>query len=799
MFKNYLKVALRNLVKQKIYSIITLFSLSIGITCCLLIMLYVKQELGYDNFYPNSDRIYRVAMKRIRPQGISLGAVTPTPLAPALKEECPEIEHITRVYFDDQVLFEYKNKRIIEDNVIFADPDFFNVFPFHILRGNPSYLLDTPQSVVLTASTAKKYFADEDPLGKVFRIYNTNNLKVTGVIEDVPVNSHFHFDFVVSFLAKNKENFGTWLDSWTGVTTLYTYVVLPEYINIKGFTQKVEDIITKHSGSRPNLTRKIFFQPLKSIHLHSHIEDEIEPSNFISNLLILSIIAFFMLIIACINYMNLASSQSTKRAREVGIRKVLGADRYQLIKQFIGESILLTLLAMLFSLVLAKMLLPTFSSLVGKSVDFIISKNLIFLAGFFLIAILIGIISSIYPAVILSHFQPVRVIKGLKDTAKSSKIQLFFKKGLVVIQFIVSILLIISTLVINQQLHYMRNAHLGFDKENIVMIPLLGNSRKHYKAVKQELTEYPDITAATACFRAPIDDYVLQTRAFPQGQKSGTDFFVKLNSVDFDYMDTFNIELVAGREFSREFSSDRENAFIVNEAVVRALGFPSPEDALGQEIRIGIGTKGAIIGVTKDYHISSFHEEIEPFITLYMPDLFVHMAVKIQSQNTSAALASIEKTWKKFIPDYPFTFSFLDEDIDSLYKGDEQVARIIRTFSFIAIFIACLGLLGLAAFTAERRTKEIGIRKVWGASIPHLVIMLSSEFSKWVLVANIIAWPVAYLAMNRWLQAFAYRINIGFLPFVLAAIIAFIIAWLTVSYHSIKAALVNPVEFLRYE
>lgn len=801
MFKNYLKITLRNLIKQRLYSIITIAGLSVGITSCLLIMLYVKQELSYDRFYPNSDRIYRVAHKVIRPQGISYNAASPTPLAPALKEEYPEIEHITRIYFDAEVLFKYGDKQIFEyDNVIYADPDFFNVFPFRLLKGDPSHLLDTPESIVLSVSAARKYFGDDEPVGKVMQINNQSNFKVTGVIEDVPVNSHYHFNFVVSFLAKNERNFGTWLNLWTGITTLYTYVVLPENINIEEFTRKVENIITEHAPKRAGIERKIFLQPLRSIYLHSHLETEIEANNHVSNLIILSTIAFLILVIACINYMNLATAQSATRAKEVGMRKVLGAERFQLVKQFMGESVLLTVLAMLLSLVFVEIFLPAFSSLVGKPVDLIYKKNLFFLSGFFSIAILIGVVSSIYPAVFLSRHQPIKALKGLRDSIKSSIAQLFFKKAMVVIQFSVSILLVVCTIIINHQLRYMRNSYLGFEKKNTIVVPINSESgRRQYEAAKNELLTYPGVMGVSACLEAPIGSYTIISRALPEGKDPEESFYIDHNFVDYDFIDNFNIEMVAGRRFSKEYSTDLRGAFIINEAAVRKWGFSFPEEALGKRLRSGIGIEGTIIGVTKDYHISSFHEEIKPLVMVCDPQYFWTLAVKIKSDNISAVLASIKKTMTKFDPNYPFTYTFLDEDINERYEGEEKIAQIVRTFSVIAISIACLGLFGLAAFAAERRTKEIGIRKVLGAKVSSLIFMLSTEFTMWVLVANIISWPVAYYAMNKWLQGFAYRISIGPWPFLLAAFLAFVIALFTVSYHAVKASVSNPVESLRYE
>jgi len=800
MFRNYLNVALRNIVKQKIYSLITVIGLVIGISCCLLILLYIKQEFSYDRFYPNADKIYRIGHELIRPQRTSISASTPTPVAPALKQEYPEIEHITRIYFDSQVLFEYGEKQIYEENVIYADPEFFQVFPYRLLKGDPLHLLDTPKSMVVTASAAEKYFRDEDPIGKVFQVDKQTNFVVTGVVEDVPVNSHYHFDFVLSFLAKNEQNFGLWLNLWTGVTTLYTYAVLPENLDIEEFERRIEDTITRHAGKRPDVERKIFLQPLKSIHLHSHLEDEIEANNFVSNLAILSTIAFLILVIACINYMNLATAQSARRSREVGMRKVLGAQRLQLIKQFMGESILLTLMAMFISLVSVELLLPAFSSLVGKQVDFGYGQNLIFLAVFFLITMVVGILASLYPALFLSRHQPIKTLKSMKESVKASFGQVFLKRSLVVVQFVVSILLIVCTLVIAQQLRYMKNAHLGFDKEYMLVVPIQSDTgRKQHETIKNELLTRPGIIGATACLRAPISGTAIVTYGRIEGASREQAFLIYHNFVDTDYVDNFGIEMVAGRNFSREYSTDLKEAFIINEATFRKSGFTSAEEAIGKRFLTGMGLQGKIIGVMKDFHISSFHQEIEPMLLSYDPEYFWEMSVKIKSTDVPSSIASIEKTFKKFIPEYPFDYSFLDEDIQSLYQGEEQIGRIIRTFSIIAILIACMGLFGLADFAAQRRTKEIGIRKVMGATASNIILLLSTDFTKWVLLANILAWPVAYYAMNRWLLGFAYRTSIGFWPFILGAFFTFAIAMITVSYQAIKSALANPMESLRYE
>ncbi|MFC2161533.1 ABC transporter permease [Acidobacteriota bacterium] len=800
MLKNYIKTAFQNIKKHKGYSFINIFGLAIGISCCLLILLYVKQELSYDNIYSQTDKIYRVATEVTRHDRVSRIAASPTPLGPALKNEFPEIEHTTRLFLADQVLIEFEEKQILEDEVIYADPNFLTVFPFKLIEGDANHLLDTPNSMLLTSSAAEKYFGDKNPLGKIMLVNNEEVFTVKGVIEDVPFNSHFHFDFALSFLALNEDNFGTWLNLWTGYTDLYTYAVLPQTLDITAFSKKSEDVITRHSGIKPGITRKIFYQPLKRIHLHSHLESEIEQNNSVSNLIILTSIAILILLIACINYMNLFIAQSTKRAKEVGMRKVLGASRTQLIKQFIGESLFFTLISFILSLILAELLLPLFSGLVGKPVYFITGNNLTFLVVFFFITLSIGALSNIYPAVFLSRQPPVKALKGMKHTDLRSVGQVFLKKGLVVFQFAVAIILVIGTLVINQQLHYMRTTQLGFNKEQTAVIPFLNNSGpENFQAIKQDLVAYPAVLSASACLTTPIGVNNLAVNAFPEGQKD-KNFIINMNFIDLDFLDLFGIEMVSGRKFSNEFVSDRSESVIVNETTLEKLGITSSQEAIGKKIATGFyNFKGTIVGVAKDFHISSFHEEIEPLIFLYNPQYFFQLAVKLKSQDLPATMSLLEKTWSKHIPDYPFTFSFLDEDINRLYRSEEQTALIIRTFSMVAILIACLGLFSLAAFSAERRTKEIGIRKILGAPTTNIFLLLSMEFTKWVLAANLIAWPIAFFILNSWLGHFAYRVKISWIVFLLTAVLTFLIALFTVSFQSIKTSLSNPIKSLRYE
>jgi putative ABC transport system permease protein len=800
MFKNYLKITFRNLVRQKMYSLISIIGLSVGITCSLLIMIYINQELNYDQFHEKANRIYRLGVETRRPKSHTSTVVTPFPVAPAFKMDYPEIESITRIYFAPKDLIQYREKKFIEEKVIFAEPDFFRMFSFPLIKGKAADLLKNPNDIVLTTQVAKKYFAGIDPIGKVITYKNKYNFTVVGVMENVPVNSHFHFDFVASFSSLNKEMLGFSLDQWGLFTHLYTYVLLPEQLNVGDFSKKIKSFIKRYY-QKPNETRELFMQSLTSIHLYSHMGSEIEKPNSRSNLIILFIIAVLILIIACINYVNLAVAFSSKRAKEVGIRKVLGANRFKLMSQFMGESLLLTFLAMILSLILVEMLLPVFSSIIGRQVEFIYAKDLMFFTTVFLLTIIIGVLSSMYPALILSNFKPIKILKGLTDSPKSTPLQVFSRQGLIAIQFAISILLIIGTLIVNKQLGFLRTTNLGFEKEQIIVLPFLTDLEiKKLKIMQTEIASNHNIVDSSTCLLPPISKDSLSTSVFPEGRKAGPKFYSNINSVDDNFVNLCNLKIIAGRNFPREIKSDYSTAFLLNQTILHKLGYSSPEAALGKKLLIGANDiEGTIIGIINDFHITSLHDKIEPLILLYYPDWIGRLLIKIRADNISQTLSFLERTWQKHIPDYPFRFSFLDEDINRLYLAEKQTFEIVGTFSAIAIIIACLGLFGLATFTAQKRTKEIGIRKVLGASPLKIVFLLFKQFTKWVLIANLIAWPVGYFVMYNWLQSFAYRIDMGIFPFIQAAVLVFIIALFTVSFQALRSSFTNPVNTLKYE
>jgi len=802
MFKNYLKIALRNIKRYKGYSFINIAGLTMGMTCCLLILLYVNQELSYDRFHKNAHRIYRVAVETTSTDGKYRTAQSMFPLAPAFKMDYPEVKKIARILFwSEKSLVKSGDKKFFEKRFVFADNELFDIFTIPVIKGKKDNPLADKSSIVITRSTAEKYFGKENPIGKILQYDNQYNFRVTAVIEDIPANSHFHFDLVVPISVVDKKITGfNPNNQWGGFFGIYTYMLLAENMSPDNLENKTKDFITRHK-KLSGIERKVFFQRLTDIHLYSHLEDEIETNNFVTNLIIISIIGLFILIIASINFVNLSTARASRRSKEVAMRKTLGAARSQLIIQYIGESVVFSVLAMALSLFMVEMTLPSFSILVGKEIGFSLTGNiavLLFISG---MVIIVGVASGIYPALVLSAQKMVTTLKGNWRNEKNKKGPMALRKMLVTLQFSVSIILIIGTMIVLRQLDFFRRADLGFKKEHTVVIPIYDEElQEKYETVKQEIMRNPGVLAVTACLKPPIGSLFMDTGLYPLDKGKDQRIDVNLNIIDFDFIDYFGLEIIAGRNISKEFSTDKEDAFIINETTVKRLGLASPAEAVGKKLRTGLyGREGTVIGVTRDFHISSLYKNIEPLVMLYWPKFFRVAAVKIKSPDLRHTISSLRETWLKLSDKYPFEFSFLDENINRLYAAEEQTSRIIGTFAGIAIFIACMGLFGMASFAAEQRKKEIGMRKVLGASVHSIVILLSKEFSRWVLLANIIAWPAAYYAMNRWLQNFPYRVHIQLWIFLSAGVIALAIALVTVSSQAIKAALSNPVEILKNE
>ena len=812
MFKNYLKIALRNLRKHKAYSFINIAGLAIGIGCCALIMLYVQDELSFDRFHKNADRIYRVALSAAV-SGTPINAATSSaPMAAALLAEYPEVRGTTRFWDIGRVLIGHENNRFYEDGFLFADSSVFQVFTFPLLSGDPQTALVQPNSVVLTEKMAHKYFGNENPLGQFLRYDNRVDYKITGVLKDIPRQSHLQFDFLASLVTQPRSQSPVWISN-----SYYTYVLLQENYAPQQLEAKFPALVKKYVA--PQIQQAIgksfeeaiaagakydfYLQPLPSIYLHSTAQNDLAVTSDIKYVYILTAIAVFILLIAAINFMNLATARSSNRAKEVGLRKVLGSERRQLIKQFLGESILLSLLALLIAIFLIEMLLPVFNNLAGKALSLRFSGNLVFISGLVGIALMIGAVAGIYPAFVLSAFQPAAVLKGSLSRLGGTKSP-WLRSTLVVLQFTISIVLLVGTGVAFQQLQYMKNKRLGFAKEQVVVLPIETRAgQQKYESFRQELLRNPNVVAVGATSSVPgrVDN---DTVYRPEGVSNEVIYSLKVMRVSEDFLPALQIDMVAGRGFSREFVSDTSDAFVINEAAAHYMGM-TPEAAVGKrltEVAAGANNEDdqrTIIGVVKDFHYESMHQEIKPLAMSISPSDYQYITVRVRPENIAATLATLQEKWQAFEPGYPPRYFFLDADFGRLFAAEARQSQIFGHFTVLAIGIACLGLFGLASFIAEQRTKEIGVRKVLGASVQQIIVLLSKDFTKLVVIAFLLAAPVAYFVMNKWLQDFAYRTPLNPTVFVLAGVLALMIAWLTVSYQAIKAALLNPVEALRYE
>ncbi|MGB6867483.1 MAG: ABC transporter permease [Candidatus Aminicenantaceae bacterium] len=785
MIKNYIKIALRNLSRHKGYSFINIAGLAIGMTCCILILLWVQDELSFDRFHKNADSIYRVIQDINFSDHSTTWAITQGPLGPSLKEDFPEIENFTRVTGQR---FRLTHGEHSYDEVLgMADGSIFEMFTFPLIEGDPQTALSDPHSIVLTEEMAKKYFGDEHPIGKVLKADNQYDFLVTGILEEFPLNSHFRYDFLIPFIFGRELEYT--VDNWRN-SQFSTYVQVQEGIPYQEVVQKISGYLYE----KPTIEKdaKLNLQPLTRIHLYSNYEFDSSHGD-ITYVTIFSLIAFFILLIACINFMNLTTARSANRAREVGLRKVAGAYRRDLVRQFFGESILLAFIALIFAVGIAYLLLSVFNELAAKELSFGISGNIQALLVLLGIAILTGIIAGSYPALFLSAFQPANVLKGTFFSGSKGSA---FRKVLVVLQFSLAILLIVCTTIVYNQMNFMRNRKLGYDKEYLVYAVLRGDMRQQFDVVREELLKNPNILAVTSSGTLPTYGYNFSNSLWRwEGQDPDEEILMRASFIDYNYFETFGMEIIEGRSYSKEFSTDPTEALIVNEEAVKVMGMDSP---VGK--RLGIGDNQAkIIGVVKNYHFRSMKQEIEPLILILNPSNCWALFARLSSEDVSKTIGHMENVWGKFAPGYPFNYRFMDEAIDNLYRAEQQIGTLFRYFSILAILISCLGLFGLASFMAEQRTKEIGIRKVLGATVTNVLLLLSKEFVKWVLIANIIAWPVAYYAMNKWLQGYAYRINIALWSFVLAAVLALAIALFTVSYQAVRAATANPADALKYE
>ena len=804
MFKNYFKTAWRNLVKNKTFSFVNIAGLSIGISVCFIILLYVQNELSFDRFNKNADRIVRVVFQaNINGGKINESNVMP-PVAQAMKSDYPEVQDATRIRVYGAPKVTYKDKVFKDDELAFVDPNFFSIFTLPLIEGNAKTALQQPHTIVISKALAKKYFGNENPIGKTLSFDNNESYKVTGLIDKVPANSHFHFDLFASMSGWDEAK----SDSWMG-SNYFTYLLLKRGYAYKKLEAKLPAMVEKYMG--PQIQKEMgislsqfrtkgnrlgfALQPLTSIHLYSHSNYELDAPGNAMYVYIFGAIAIFMLLIACINFINLSTASASKRAKEVGVRKVIGSGKSQLIFQFLAESALLVFIALLISVILIQLALPEFNNISGGNLVF--DFNVKIISGLIALGLIVSIIAGIYPAFFLSSFKPIAVLKG-KFSGNNKSFGL--RSGLVVFQFCISVGLIIATIVVWQQMKFIQNKNLGYNKEQVLTIPnsyLLGKNEPVYK---QELLNDPHIVNATVSSYKPAGPSSgSNALAYPEGRDHEI-MKTQEYHVDEQYIPTFDMKIASGRNFSKEFATD-STAMIINETAAKAFGWGTGT-AIGKTIIRENSFRGTnvpfhVIGVVKDFNFQSLHQAVSPLLMVLDSDY--GLIFKVKTTDIKGLLATMKNHWNKFNTGEPFTFNFMDDLYNKTYSAEQKTGTILNIFALLTILVACLGLFGLATYTAEKRTKEIGIRKVLGASVAQVTKMLSKEFLKLVFIACIIAFPLSYWAMNKWLQSFAYRINVSWWMFVVAGFAALLIALVTVSFQAIKASIANPVDSLRTE
>lgn len=795
MFLNNLKIAFRIFKRHKGYSFINITGLAVGMACCILILLWINDEVSYDRYHENTDQIVRLTYAEEIGGTYSHFAMSPFVAAPIFKAEIPEVKAYTRLVANS-TLIKYGDKVFDEDSVFHADPDFFKIFSHEFIAGDPDRALLEPGSIVLTESSARKIFGTQDPMGETLNLSFPGDVKITGIIRDVPKNSHFHFNYMIPLgnLEKRIEQYFT---EWF-VIIGWSYMLVQEGTDLAVLAQKFQSVAEKHAGADARIfgqTIEYHPQKITDIHLKSRYLEEIEPNGNIQYVYVFSLVALFILVIACINFMNLSTARSTKRGKEVGLRKVFGAQRNSLVSQFITETIGLAVVGLIIALNLVWILLPIFNNLTGKAIHINDLNNGVVWLGLLGLILVTGVVAGSYPAFFLSSFQPIQVIRG--KLLKGPK-QPFLRNGLVIFQFTVSIILIISTFIIISQLNHMKNKSLGFNKEQMLVVKLSrGSFGKSYEAFKNTLLQNPQIVSASYSNGLPGRVNEILT-VFQEGKANSESHNFAVISADYNFLKTYEIDLAEGRDFSKDFSTDTAGVFLLNEAGAAKLGLG--KNSMGTQIGFSSNDLHPVLGITKDFHYESLKDVIGPLVIQLSTEFESFLSLRINTENLTNTIAFLEGTWNDFDKERAFNYFFVDENFDALYHSETRLSKIITVFAFITIFVACLGLFGLASFTVEQSTKEIGIRKVLGASVNTLVFQLSWHFTKWVLVANIIAWPVTYLLMNNyWLVNFPFKIGLSIFIFLSAGLISLFIALLTVSFQSIKAALANPVDSLRNE
>jgi len=802
MIRNYLKQTWRSLVKNRTYSFLNIIGLSVGLTCFALIALWVNDELSYDKFNTNYDRIVRLTGMEKRESGISESAVSSAPMAKTLKEDYAEIENTVRFDMHEEII-EHNGQQILESGILVTDPSIFDIFSYKLTEGDVHSVLDKPYTIVLTQSTAKKYFGDKDPIGQTLLIYMNDSTGrgvqyiVTGLMPDPPKNAHLTFNMLASFKTVEVANPDVLtVDGW-GDASFYTYLLLKKGVDHRSFSNKISQFYAKYIGDRYETWRSIYFyklQPLRDIHLRSNLQYEIAPTGNAKQVYIFSTIAIFILLLAGINYTNLATARSVSRAKEVGVKKVVGAGKRQLLLQYLFESVFTAILAFIFSMALSTFLQPFFYKLTNKELSlFSFPMLLVFL---FAVTIFLGLLSGIYPAIILSGFKPIGILKG---AFKSSSKGILLRKSLVVTQFVITLVLVTGIIVIYTQMSYIKHKDLGYDKDGLLFLRVHGNTDviNGYSAFKNDILSNPIVS------NAAISNSLLGSLG------SGGSETVDINGaplqvntsrlrVDADYLNVHGIKLLAGENFGIHAATDSIRPVILNENAIKTFGWRNPETAIGKPFKMG-GQQGKVIGVVKDFHFSTLQHLISPLAIYPSGERFSRITLKADVSNLPQTKAWLEKTWKKNFPSALLDYSFSKEVFEEQYRAEEKYSKIFLYFSILSLVIACLGLYGLISYTTSQKIKEIGIRKVLGASVNGIAAMLSGGFLKLVLLACVIAMPVAWYIMNKWLEDFAYRTHISWWMFTVAGLLVLLVALITVSFEAIKAAVANPVKSLRTE
>ncbi len=812
MWRNYAITAIRNFLRQRLNSVINVLGFAIGLASFILIVLYLQNELSYDKFWPDHDRIYRVTRLWKNQDGktsLHLARVAP-PVGPLLKQDFSNyLEEVVRVYGGYTTVITFEDKKFIEDRFFAAEPNFFRIFPNRFIYGDPKDALKEPYTVVLSKKTAEKYFGKTDPVGKTLKYQDFGLFRVTGVVENLPQNTHFPYDFLASFSSLEKA-FGkeALLNDW-GSNNYITYIKFRDKTSADQLASQLDHFIDVHLAPfyknltglppkmKPSQGTQLKLQKLEDIHLYSNLSTEITPNGSIRSIYIFASVAFFILLIACINFMNLSTARAGTRAKEVSLRKVLGASRKQLVVQFMGESFLMTLITLIIAVTAVDLILPSFNNYVAKQLSLLIGTPIYSILLFFALLIFVSFMAGSYPSFMLSSFRPIAIMKGTwNKNGKGSS----FRTILVISQFAITVVLIICIAFIFRQWKFLSNSELGFDKDRMVVMETNDKMHTSLEAFKSTLKSDPTVLNVGVSDLIPSNDLIncMDGTVLDGPTPGNITFMLYMVRIDYDFLKTYGMQMVAGREFSEAYKTDDSLAFVLNEKAVERLGWGKPENAINRPFKYG-NRHGQIIGVVKDIHFETLHNEIAPMIYYIEKQYIGTVSVKIAGADVKKTVKHLEDTWNKYSPESVFTYAFLDEKYRTLYRPEEQLGEVTGMFALLALVIACLGLFGLASFASSQRTKEIGVRKVMGAALYEIIGLLSYSFLRWILLANLIAWPIAWYFVHEWLKGFPYKIKIDPLVFLYSILITMGIAFITILYQTFKAARENPVKALKYE